>query len=201
MAGTWSANVGVRQVPPWLAGIGYSSAQSPVFTSIPTQWPVLFRFPRNLVPIGLFLGVVAGVTSYLLTRHRVTAAEREQMRRELLAKTGRITDGSITETQWLASSAEERGPTLPTMLLYRYSIAGVTYECAQDVSLLPQFVKHVRIDLPVQVRFDPRNPGNSIVVSESWSGLRLGLHPLCTVQPSAANSAADEDVAKAHLAG
>jgi len=59
------------------------------------------------------------------------------------------------------------------MLVYCYSIAGVSYECAQDVSLLPDYVRHVRIDLPVQVRFDPRNPGNSIVISEYWSGLRL----------------------------
>lgn len=183
-----------------------------MFAPIPFQLPVLLRFPRNLVPIGLFLGTVAGVTGYLLTRHRITPAEREQMRREMLASTGRITDGSITETQWLASSAGEGGPTMPTILLYRYSIAGVTYECAQDVSLLPQLVEHVRIDLPVQVRFDPRNPGNSIVVSESWSGLRLGFHPLRAgrmdeaaevVQPGGervgdGSGVADEQAAKEH---
>jgi hypothetical protein len=27
---------------------------------------------------------------------------------------------------------------------------------------------------PVSVKYDPRNPANSIVVSEEWSGLRLG---------------------------
>jgi hypothetical protein len=27
------------------------------------------------------------------------------------------------------------------------------------------------LDQPLQVRYDPRNPGNSVVVAESWSGL------------------------------
>jgi hypothetical protein len=30
------------------------------------------------------------------------------------------------------------------------------------------------MDLPIQIRYDPHNPANSIVVAESWSGLRLG---------------------------
>ena len=39
---------------------------------------------------------------------------------------------------------------------------------------MPELVRHVRVDLPVQVRFNQRNPSDSIVVAESWSGLRLG---------------------------
>src|SRR5882757_5151060 len=34
--------------------------------------------------------------------------------------------------------------------------------------------KDLRIDLPVQVRYDARNPGNSIVAAEEWSGLQHG---------------------------
>ena len=32
---------------------------------------------------------------------------------------------------------------------------------------------NIRTDLPIQVRYAPHNPANSIIVAESWSGLRL----------------------------
>jgi hypothetical protein len=65
----------------------------------------------------------------------------------------------------------------PEVLVYSYSLAGLTYNCAQDVSSLPDRVLGYRIDQSVQVRYDPRNPGNSILLSETWSGLwmRTGL--------------------------
>jgi hypothetical protein len=66
----------------------------------------------------------------------------------------------------------------PEIIIYNYRIAGVTYECAQDVSTLAEYVHDIRTDLPIQVRYAPQNPGNSIVVAESWSGLRLkSSHP------------------------
>ncbi len=46
-------------------------------------------------------------------------------------------------------------------------------EAAQDVTALGELVRDVRTDLPVQVRYEPHNPANSIVVAEGWSGLRL----------------------------
>ncbi len=71
-------------------------------------------------------------------------------------------------------------PTTPTtpphLLIYDYRIAGVTYECAQDVTTLAEHVRDIRTDLPIQVRYDLHNPANSIVVAESWSGLRLTAH-------------------------
>ncbi len=144
-----------------------------MFPHIPNHLPLLLRYPGNLIALGFGAATIAGVTAWLLTRRRPTPAEIEQARRDHLAQIGRITDGSITETQWLSDPTADGPPATPCVLTYRYSIAGVTYECAQDVSLLPDHVRHVRIDLPVQVRFDPRNPCNSIVVAESWSGLRL----------------------------
>ena len=163
----------------------------------PIHLAPLLRSPRNLTVIAFAIGAIAGATSYLLTRKRLTDAEREQLRRDHLAHIGRITDGSITETQWIVPNPNNADPasaptasvdpatsdppppfTTPALLLYRYRIAGVTYECAQDVTLLPDYVRQVRVDLPVQVRFDPRNPANSIVVAESWSGLRRSTsHP------------------------
>jgi hypothetical protein len=64
----------------------------------------------------------------------------------------------------------------PLIIVYNYRIAGVSYECAQDVTALAEQVREVRADLPIQVRYDMHNPGNSIVIAESWSGLRLNAH-------------------------
>ncbi|MCU1323110.1 MAG: hypothetical protein JWM43_2759 [Acidobacteriaceae bacterium] len=143
----------------------------------------MLRSPRIILALGFGVATVVGVSSYVLTRRKPTAEEIERDRRQYLAAGGRITDGSITETQWLTSVTPSTNDTdsvspsaisfeTPAILVYRYVIAGVTYECAQDVSTLAEFVQHVRVDLPIQVRFDPRNPGNSIVVAEDWTGLR-----------------------------
>jgi hypothetical protein len=69
-------------------------------------------------------------------------------------------------------SVDDSGLT-PRMIVYNYRIAGVTYECAQDVTALAELVHGIRTDLPIQVRYAPQNPANSIVVAETWSGLRL----------------------------
>ena len=61
----------------------------------------------------------------------------------------------------------------PHLIVYNYRIGGVSYECAQDVTMLAEHVQGIRTDLPIQVRYEPHNPGNSIVVAETWSGLRL----------------------------
>jgi hypothetical protein len=152
---------------------------------IQTHLPLFLRSPRNVIALGFGVAIMTGVTSYVLTRTKPTADEVERLRRENLALNGRITDGSITETEWLTSPQPNSATTTgtPAVLVYRYVIAGVTYECAQDVTPLLEYVHHVRVDLPVQVRFDPRNPGNSIVVSEGWSGLRLELpHPSLAIE-------------------
>lgn len=131
--------------------------------------PPVLRSPRTLAIVGLGLATAASISWYRMSREQPDEEEIERERRDYLAATGRIVDGSITETRW-ANEAED---ATPNTLIYRYRIAGVTYECAQDVRPLSEHVRHVRIDLPIQVRFDPRNPGDSIVVAETWSGLRI----------------------------
>ena len=125
-----------------------------------------------------------------MTRRKPTAEEIERERRDLLARSGRITDGTIMDTMIMeARSADSvacrrnrlrpdgSAPT-PDIIVYNYRIAGVTYECAQDVTALAEYVHGIRTDLPIQVRYAPHNPANSIVVAESWSGLRLSSsHP------------------------
>jgi hypothetical protein len=126
---------------------------------------------KGAVILAAGVAAAAGFVWYLFRSPRKTEQELEHDRRELLASTGRITDGSITEAP---GKMEELQPqTITEVIVYNYRIAGVTYECAQDVTMLAELVRDIRIDLPVQVRYEPHNPANSIVVSESWSGLRL----------------------------
>ena len=55
-----------------------------------------------------------------------------------------------------------------------YDVGGVSYEASQDVSHLGQHIDlHTsQLGLPASVKYDPHNPGNSIVIAEGWSGLR-----------------------------
>jgi hypothetical protein len=168
-----------------------------MFYLIPSDLPLSLRSPRTLAALGAGAATAIGLVIYLFTRKRPTAEELERERRDLIALTGRITDGTIMDTMVgeagkptattdaLAESAESEDtvPT-PNIIVYNYRIAGVTYECAQDVTALASYVRGVRSDLPIQVRYAPHNPGNSIIVADSWSGLRLNsAHPY-TVQGS-----------------
>jgi hypothetical protein len=53
-------------------------------------------------------------------------------------------------------------------------VAGVSYEASQDVTYLRQRInlQSCRLGVPTSVRYDPQNPGNSLVVAEKWNGLR-----------------------------
>jgi hypothetical protein len=127
------------------------------------------RDPRLFAAILLAV-VVLGLCTWLLIRWRTPSAEEvERRRRERVATLGRICDGVIVDARTL-NGEDSISPT-PEVLVYSYRLAGVTYNCAQDVSRLADRVVGFRIDQPIQIRYDPRNPGNSILVSESWSGL------------------------------
>jgi hypothetical protein len=155
-----------------------------VYQHITTHLPLFLRSPRNLTLLGA-AAVAAGAAGYYFTRKRLTPEEIELARRDKLAHTGRITDGCITDAEWPTLVDTDTPQPSPSILTYSYLIAGVSYECAQDVTALPDLVRHVRIDLPIQIRFDPRNPADSIVVAESWSGLRLGApSPSTPTQPN-----------------
>jgi len=132
--------------------------------------------PRNREEIGMLAAGVTGAVAliaYVIRSRRVSNDELERRRRVELAQYGRIIDGVIVDTPLF--HAEEPNPS--ALIGYRYSIAGVVYECSQDVGTLQTEIEHVRIDLPVSIKYDPRNPANSIIVSESWSGLRNGTEP------------------------
>ncbi len=107
---------------------------------------------------------------YWLRGRRKTPEQRERERRLWLSSIGRIIDGTVTDLQ--ETSANGQGTT--QLLIYTYDVAGVEYHASQDITQLRQFLdlQACRIGLPASVKYDPQNPGNSIVISERWSGLR-----------------------------
>ena len=106
----------------------------------------------------------------LLRRKKKTPEELERERRAWLDGVGRITDGTVIDVQELPFE----GRSAAIHLIYKYDVAGVSYECSQDVTYLRQWINlhSCRLGLHTSVKYDPQNPGNSLVVSESWMGLR-----------------------------
>jgi hypothetical protein len=64
------------------------------------------------------------------------------------------------------------------MVLYAYDVAGVHYECAQDLTHLRPVIdlRQRHLGVSTSVKFDSHHPGNSIVAAETWCGLRTTLH-------------------------
>jgi len=127
-----------------------------------------------MIPFRLYalLGGGAGfaLLGYLMFRPKRKSAEHvEMLRRDWLNQVGRITDGTVIDVHEI--SHNDRPATL---LIYQYDVAGVSYEASQDVTYLRQKINlhSCRLGLPTSVRYDPQNPGNSIVASERWMGLR-----------------------------
>ena len=131
------------------------------------------------VTIGLAAGAAgvlagAGLVAYRKLRRKKDPAELERLRRAALGRTGRITAGEVTG---LIESEGESGA--PLLLVYRFQIAGVSYEVAQDVSMMPLVAAKAAhlVGQAISVKYEMKHPSNSIVVCEEWSGVSgLNLH-------------------------
>ena len=128
-----------------------------------------------MIPIRLYTMILGAsgalLAAYLLLRRKPKGPDDvERERREWLDRVGRITDGTVIDVQQM----EPNGQKSATFLIFQYDVAGVSYEASQDVTYLRQLINlhSCRLGLPTSVRYDPQNPGNSIVVSERWMGLR-----------------------------
>jgi hypothetical protein len=126
----------------------------------------------RLYPVLAF-GATAAIVGYALLsrRNKKPAEQLERERRTQLTLGGRIIDGNVIDVLELEESESGRPMIL---LIYKYDVAGVTYEASQDVTHLRQFIDlySCRLGLPASVKYDPHNPGDSAVISETWSGLR-----------------------------
>ena len=119
---------------------------------------ILAYWPALVALIGL---LIAGGVAYYLRSRRPSPAELERRRRQMIHGIGKMGDGIITELQ---------GP----LASYSYHARGIEYLATQDLSGLEAFLPPEEWDIigPVTIKYDPRNPANSIVISEKWSGLR-----------------------------
>jgi hypothetical protein len=112
-----------------------------------------------LCAIVVLAFVAWGLHSWL--KKRPTPDELEQRRRALLNSIGKMGDGTITEIQeWL--------------IYYSYEVRGVEYLASQDISSMASKLPFDPWSAlgSASVKYDPRNPANSIVICEQWSGLR-----------------------------
>ena len=124
------------------------------------QWDSRLTLAALAVAAGLALGLVV----HRLLRLRSTPAERERKRRLAVNNKGRLCDATIVEVR-------------DNTLYYSYLIAGVTYMASQDISSLRNLLPADLGTLigPASLKYLPRNPANSILVCENWSGVRTPL--------------------------
>ena len=116
--------------------------------------------------------------------------DEERRRRFQLNQVGRIVEGlvvELVETPPLPAQEPESGlfarrkvarsgmaaNVARRLVRYSYSISGVTYETAQDVTGLEErlCLERLAAGQPASVKYDPSNPSNSILVADDWSGL------------------------------
>jgi hypothetical protein len=114
------------------------------------------------IALAVVLLVLVALIGYRAWKvSRVTPEERERQRREALVGRGKMGDATLVELR-------------DDLLFYSYDVRGVEYTASQDISGLKA---HVPPDLsswaPVSIKYDSRNPANSIVLAEQWSGLRI----------------------------
>lgn len=111
------------------------------------------------------LAVIGGILAYRSwQRKRVSPEERERQRRSVLVALGKMGDATVVEIHG-------------ELLLYSYAVRGVVYTASQDLSALQAHLPpHLTAIVgPVLVKYDARNPANSIILAEEWSGLRISL--------------------------
>jgi len=116
----------------------------------------------QLILLALVAILLAGAIALILHKMRITPEERERRRCEMVNRVGRLTDGMLTDVTQDA-------------VFFVYSVMGVDYDTSQDVSAYAESLPEDRDSLvgPVGVKYSPKNPANSIVYCEDWSGLRV----------------------------
>jgi hypothetical protein len=122
------------------------------------------KVPPEIVPLGVTAAVAAGAVVLVIRlrlRRRLTPAARERRRRLEVGAMGRTTAATVFDVR------EEE-------LFYTYSVGGIEYSATQDVSSIREHLPKDAAALagPATVKYISRNPANSIVVCEEWSGLR-----------------------------
>ena len=120
--------------------------------------------------IGSLCVLLAGLTGLAAwaTLRKSSTPEKREQRRRLVHATGRLGDATITE------ATEDA-------LFYTYSVRGVQYAASQDIGSLRARLPAVPdrlIGSLAGIKYSTRNPANSILICEEWSGLRTLSPPV-----------------------
>ncbi len=126
--------------------------------------PSLLLLPADLITLALavvLLCLVVAIGWHWWKNSRVSPEERERRRREELTRIGKMGDANVIDMR-------------DGYLFYSYDVRGVGYTATQDVRALTDLLPP---DLSLAVghalvKYDPRNPANSVILAEQWSGLR-----------------------------
>ncbi|PYU35268.1 MAG: hypothetical protein DMG31_04345 [Acidobacteria bacterium] len=124
------------------------------------------------------LAVVGGAFISRLLGRSPDSDEIERQRRAYLNQIGRIVEGQITDLVEVAEDKGRKGSKASDgrrkLVCYSYSISGVSYETAQDITSLQgrAGLELIITGLPASIKYDPSNPSNSILIADDWSGLR-----------------------------
>lgn len=143
--------------------------------------------PKLILALGGLAVALVAFLAYTILRPAENPEEAERKRRLHLNQIGRIAEGHVVELLELAAEPEKKRGALVRsrarplangsgrkLVSYSYSISGVTYQTAQDVTGLDSQVRFERLvaGQPASVKYDPANPSDSILVADDWSGLR-----------------------------
>lgn len=128
--------------------------------------------------IGLACALAAALAAlaiWIARRMRATPEKRERLRRFSIHTSGRLGDAFLTAVD-------------ANLLHYTYKVRGVQYEASQDVSTLRDRLPAdpERMIGMVGMKYLSKNPANSILICEEWSGLR---EPFRRVGPASIISA------------
>lgn len=137
---------------------------------------------------GLAVLAIIGLI-FWLRRKPEDSGEMERQRRAYLNRVGRIVEGQVLEIAEHARDASDTGAApkgifgknragaapngTQKLIHYTYSISGVTYETAQDITGLEErlLLTRAAAGQTASVKYDPSNPSNSILLADDWSGL------------------------------
>jgi hypothetical protein len=111
---------------------------------------------------GVALALIALGAWIALRVAKGSPDKREKRRRLHVSRNGRLGDALILE----ATDA---------LLYYTYSVHGVEYHASQEVAALRDLLpaEPGRLVGVANLKYSPRNPANSILICEEWSGLRV----------------------------
>lgn len=116
----------------------------------------------TLAIIAVAAAIALAATFYSALRARQSPERRERQRRLNVNQFGRMTDGFVIDAD-------------PDTFTYTYSVRGVDYHTAQDITALRHYLPDEprRLLGPVGVKYLVNRPENSIILSENWCGLKM----------------------------